>query len=986
MMRIERRYTVKGISPYAKIEFRTANIEICNSDGSVVFHLEECELPSAWSEVAAKIIAKKYFRKSGVPSYRRRVEEAGVPSWLCRSVADEQRLAELPESERMRGEHDARQVFDRLAGTWTYWGWKGNYFDAAENAHAFYDELRYMLAVQKAAPNSPQWFNTGLYWAYGIEGASEGHYHVDQGSGRVKRSMNAFEHPQAHSCFIQSVEDDLVGESGILSLFVDEARIAKFGSGTGANFSKIRGSSESLSAGGKACGLVSVLRAGDRAAAMVTANGSTRRASKMIVVDADHPDIEEYIDWKVKEEQKVAALITGSQTIAHHIAAIVHSCLHFDGPREFCFDPCENRTLNREIRDARKAKVPETYIDRAIEFARQGFVDCDLEVPTYTGDWNSEAYLTVSGQNSNNSVRVTDEFMRAVEVDGGWRLTARTTGDIIKTVRARDLWEKIGYAAWSCADPGIQFHTSINDWHTCPSSGPIDGSNSCSEYLFLNDTGCTLASLNLLQFRSAKGVFDVEAFEHAVRLWTIVLEISVAMAAYPSRKIARLTHAYRPLGLGYANLGGLLMSSGIPYDSAEGRALCATITALMTGVVYATSAEMARELGAFLGYRKNAAHMLRVMRNHQRAAHGKANGYEAINNFPVALDHTACTDPYLLARAIHAWDAAVEMGTKHGYRNSQATVIAPTGTIGLVMDCETTGLEPDFALVKFKELAGGGNLKVVNRAVGDALRARGYNEQTISGIVDYVVGKGTLRNAPGVSHARLRAVGFTDAKIALLEAALPTTFDIKHVFNKWSLGERFCVEDLGLDPEALATPDFDMLTALGFSPNDIALANTYCCGTMTVEGAPGLQDEDLPVFACANPCGPLGKRYLSVESHIRMMASAQAFVSGAISKTINMPNEATVEDCRGAFMASWLLGLKATALYRDRSKLSQPLNSQLFATDAQKPLADFEEVKASTLRNTVSRVASGERAEYVTAKRRSSRQGGERTDPMRRVG
>jgi ribonucleoside-diphosphate reductase alpha chain len=984
-MRIERRFTVKGISPYAEIEFRTTKVEIRNPDGSVVFCLKACELPAAWSQVAADILAKKYFRKAGIPSCLRRVEEDGVPSWLWRSVADERCLAELPEAERTRGEHDAREVFDRLAGTWTYWGWKGGYFDTAEDASAFFDELRYMLAAQKGAPNSPQWFNTGLHWAYGIEGPSQGHYYVDQSNGRARRSPNAFEHPQAHSCFIQSIEDDLVGESGILSLLVDEARIAKFGSGTGANFSKIRGSSEGLSGGGNACGLVSVLRAGDRAAALVTAKGSTRRASKMIVVDVDHPDIEEYIDWKVKEEQKVAALVTGSKTIAHHVAAIMQACLKFDGPSEFCFDHSRNQTLNRELRVARKAMVPENYVRRAIEFARQGYVD--MEVPTYTNDWDSDAYLTVSGQNSNNSIRVTDEFMGAVEADGDWRLTARVTGDVTKTLRARDLWEKIGYAAWASADPGIQFHTAINDWHTCPSSGPIAGSNSCSEYLFLDDTGCTLASLNLLQFRGTEGLFDVEAFEHAVRLWTIVLEISVAMAEYPSRKIARLTHAYRPLGLGHANLGGLLMSSGIPYDSAEGRALCAAITALMTGVVYATSAEMARELGAFPGYRKNSAHMLRVMRNHQRAVHGKATGYEAVSNVPVALDHTACPDLCVLARAIAAWDTAIEIGARHGYRNAQATVIAPTGTIGLVMDCETTGIEPDFALVKFKELAGGGYLKIVNRAVGDALRARGYNDKTISGIVDYVVGKGTLQNAPGVDHARLRAKGFTDATLALVEAGLATAFDIKQAFNKWSLGERFCVEDLGLDAIALAAPDFDMLAALGFSPKDIALANTYCCGTMTVEGAPGLRDEHLPVFDCANPCGPRSKRYLSVESHIRMMAAAQPFISGAISKTINMPNEATVADCKSAFMTSWLLGLKANALYRDRSKLSQPLNTQIFATDAEMSVADFHEVKAAGLRvHAAAYVTSREPAGYRAAGQNSSRREVHQTDLGRRVG
>jgi len=940
-MRIERRYTVKGTSPYAAIAFRTTASEIRNPDGSVVFRHAACNVPAGWSQVAADILAQKYFRKAGIPSRLKRVEEDGVPGWLWRSVADERSLAELPKAERSCGEHDARQVFDRLAGTWTYWGWKGDYFDTEEDACAFFDELRHMLATQKAAPNSPQWFNTGLHWAYGIEGPKQGHYYVDQKSGRVRRSPNAFEHPQAHSCFIQSVEDDLVGEAGILSLLVDEARIAKFGSGTGANFSRIRGSSEGLSGGGKACGLVSVLRACDRAAALVTARGSTRRASKMIVVDADHPDIEEYVEWKVKEEQKVAALVTGSRIIAHHVAAIMQACVNCDSPRDIRFDPAKFPTLHREIRVATKAKVPENYVRRAIELARQGSIG--MELPTYTHDWDSEAYLTVSGQNSNNSVRATDEFMHAVEADGLWSLTARVSGDVTKTLRARDLWERIGYAAWASADPGIQFQTAINDWHTCPADGPIAASNSCCEYQFLDDTGCTLASLNLLKFGGVDGLFEVEAFEHAARLWTVALDISVSMAQYPSRKIARRTHAYRTLGLGYTNLGGLLMSSGIPYDSAEGRALCAAITALMSGVAYATSAEMARELGAFPGYGKNAAPMLRVMRNHRRAVQGKAAGYEAVSTSPVALDHAACPDARLLARAIAAWDLAVESGARYGYRNAQATVIAPTGTIGLVMDCDTTGIEPDFALVKFKKLAGGGHLKIVNRTVGAALRALGYDDKTISGITDHVIGKGSLRDAPGVNHERLKAKGFTEAKLSMVEADLATAFDIRQAFNKWSLGQGFCTENLGLDPTALAAPEFDMLAALGFCPKDIALANTYCCGTMTVEGAPGLKSEHLPVFDCANPCGPRSKRYLSVESHIRMMAAAQPFVSGAISKTINMPNESTVADCKAAFMLSWRLGLKANALYRDGSKLSQPLNTQAFDTEQKSSMADRDE-------------------------------------------
>lgn len=925
-MRIERLYTTKGISPYAEIEFRTTTIEVRNSGGSMAFQLGECVLPAAWSQIAANILAKKYFRKTGVSSYLRRVEEDGVPSWLWRSIPDDERFAEPTNEPRAPGEHDARQVFDRIAGAWTYWGWKGGYFDSVEDASAFFDEIRYMLATQKAAPNSPQWFNTGLHWAYGIEGSSQGQFFVGR-DGRVKRSPNAFEHPQAHSCFIQSVEDDLVGDSGVLSLLVDEARIAKFGSGTGANFSKIRGASEGLSGGGKACGLVSVLRASDRAAGLVTAKGSTRRASKMVVVDIDHPDIEEYIEWKVKEEQKVAALVAGSKSIAHHVTSIIQSCLIYSGRAESRFDPTRNELLNSGICAARRAMVPENYVHRAIEFARQGYIE--TEVPMYSEAWDSDAYLTVAGQNSNNSVRVTDQFMRAVERGGIWHLRARVTGDVTKSLQARDLWEKLGCAVWSSADPGVQFHTTINDWHTCPASGEITGSNSCSEYLFLDDTGCTLASLNLLQYRSIEGRFDATAFEHAVRLWTIALEISVAMAGYPSRKIARLTHDYRPLGLGHANIGGLLMSSGVAYDSAEGRALCAAITALMTGVAYATSAEMARQVGPFRGYRVNSRHMLRVIRNHQLAARGDSFGYDALSILPIPLDHAACPDTNLLSRVILAWDKAIELGTLYGYRNAQATVIAPTGTIGLVMDCETTGIEPDFALVKFKELAGGGYLRIVNGALGDALLAHGYDEEVTRGIVEYVVGKGTLRDAPCVNHAQLRSRGFDDARLELVESSLASAFDIRQVFNRWILGDQFCSERLNIDSQSLSAPEFDLLTSLGFSAKDIALANIYCCGTMTVEGAPGLKEEHLPIFDCANPCGLRGKRHLSVESHIRMMASVQPFVSGAISKTVNMPSCATVEDCKAAYMMSWHLGLKANALYRDRSKLSQPLSTRL---------------------------------------------------------
>jgi ribonucleoside-diphosphate reductase alpha chain len=931
-MRIERCYTKDGQSAYAGIEFRLTTSEIRNPDGSVVFKLDNVEVPEFWSQVASDVLAQKYFRKAGVPARLKKIEENSVPSFLWRSVADEEALATLPEKERYIGEHSSKQVFDRLAGTWTYWGWKGGYFDSEEDAQAYFDELRYMLAAQMCAPNSPQWFNTGLHWAYGIDGPGQGHYYIDPFTGKLTRSKSAYEHPQPHACFIQSVSDDLVNEGGIMDLWVREARLFKYGSGTGSNFSKLRGEGEKLSGGGKSSGLMSFLKIGDRAAGAIKSGGTTRRAAKMVIVDVDHPDIETYINWKVLEEQKVAALVTGSKINQKHLKAVLKACVNCEGSGDDCFSPEKNPALKREIKLARRAMVPDNFIKRVIQFAKQGYKDIDF--PTYDTDWDSEAYLTVAGQNSNNSVRVTDGFLKAVESDAKWDLTYRKNGKIAKTLDARALWEKIGYAAWASADPGLQYHTTVNDWHTCPGSGEIRASNPCSEYMFLDDTACNLASLNLLTFRDIKtGKFQIESYEHAVRLWTVVLEISVMMAQFPSREIAELSYEFRTLGLGYANIGGLLMTSGIPYDSDAGRAICGALSAIMTGVSYATSAEMAEKLGPFPGYKKNREHMLRVMRNHRRAAYNERTGYEKVATPPVPLDHAACPDQALIAHVKAAWDRALTLGEKHGYRNAQATVIAPTGTIGLVMDCDTTGIEPDFALVKFKKLAGGGYFKIINRAVPEALRTLGYSEADIAEIEAYAVGHGTLAQAPAINHTTLLAKGFTEEAIAKVEKALPTAFDIKFVFNKWTLGEDFCRDKLGISAEDLASPTFDLLVALGFGKREIEAANIHVCGAMTVEGAPHLKAEHYPVFDCANPCGRTGKRFLSVESHIKMMAAAQPFISGAISKTINMPNEATVEDCKEAYLLSWKLALKANALYRDGSKLSQPLNSQLIADE-----------------------------------------------------
>ncbi len=922
-MKIERKFTTAGQDAYADLEFVTTSSEIRNPDGTTVFKLDSVEVPAGWSQVASDVIAQKYFRKAGVPVELKRVKEKGVPEFLWRS-------APATKTTEKVGETSAKQVFDRLAGAWAYWGWKGGYFTTEEDARAYYDEMRYMLARQMAAPNSPQWFNTGLHWAYGIDGPSQGHYYVDFETGKLTKSSSAYEHPQPHACFIQSVKDDLVGDGGIMDLWVREARLFKYGSGTGTNFSSLRGEGEPLSGGGKSSGLMGFLKIGDRAAGAIKSGGTTRRAAKMVICDVDHPDVEKFINWKVIEEQKVASIVAGSKMHEQKLNEIFAAIRVWDGSSEDAVDPKKNEQLRDAIRGAKKSSIPETYVKRVLDYARQGYES--IEFPTYDTDWDSEAYASVSGQNSNNSIRVTDAFLAAVRNDEDWALLNRVDGTVAKTIKARDLWEDVGHAAWACADPGIQYHDTVNAWHTCPEDGEIRGSNPCSEYMFLDDTACNLASMNLLRFYDGEK-FDAEAYMHATRLWTVTLEISVLMAQFPSKEIAQRSYEFRTLGLGYANIGGLLMNMGFGYDSDEGRALAGSLTAIMTGVAYATSAEMASELGAFAGYERNREHMLRVMRNHRNAAYGKTDGYEALAVKPVPLDLVNCPEPHLTELAKASWDEALALGEKHGYRNAQSTVIAPTGTIGLVMDCDTTGIEPDFALVKFKKLAGGGYFKIINQSVPAALEKLGYGSAQIEEIVSYAVGHGSIGNAPGINHTSLTGHGFGPNELAKVDAALGSAFDIRFVFNQWTLGEEFCRNVLGIPAEKLNDPTFDLLASLGYSKADIEAANDHVCGTMTLEHAPHLDPAHYHIFDCANPCGKKGKRFLSVNSHITMMAAAQSFISGAISKTINMPNDASIEDCQKAYELSWSLGVKANALYRDGSKLSQPLASALVEDD-----------------------------------------------------
>ena len=859
-LKFKRRFSEEGKSPFDMVDYEMRSSVIREPDGTVVFELKDIEIPVQWSQVATDIIAQKYFRKAGVPQYN----------------TDGSAKLNADGSPMLGAETSVKQTIHRLVGTWRFWGERYGYFATKKDAQVFYDELVVMLLRQMAAPNSPQWFNTGLNWAHGINGPAQGHYYVDPDTGVMTRSTDSYTHPQPHACFIQSVSDNLVNEGGIMDLWVREARLFKYGSGTGTNFSTLRGRGEPLSGGGKSSGLMSWLKIGDRAAGAIKSGGTTRRAAKMVILDLDHPDVRTFINWKVEEEKKVAALIAAG----------------------------------------------------------------------YPSDYEGEAYETVSGQNSNNSVRVPNKFMDLVQRGGNWELKWRTDGTVSETIEARKLWDEIAFAAWACADPGLQYDDNINEWHTCPQSGKIRGSNPCSEYMFIDNTACNLASLNLAHFFDTKTTtFDIDGFKHGSRVWTTVLEISVLMAQYPSKEIAQGSYDYRTLGLGYANVGSVLMTAGIPYESEEAYAFTGSITALMTAESYKASAEMARIHGPFPKYHLNKDDMLRVMQNHRRASfNAPDNEYEKLTVKPQGIN-PQYAPAYIVAAARQSWNEAVEMGEQYGYRNAQTTLLAPTGTIGLLMDCATTGVEPDFALVKFKKLAGGGYFKIANEAVPSALEHLGYSDVETQDIIDYMRGSADVTNAPHINAESLKAKGFTDADLTSVSKALESAFEMQFAFNVWTLGED-CMKRAGFTPEEYNDPKFNMLKGLGFSSQEIAAANEYVCGTMTIEGAPHLKESDYKVFDCANKCGKKGERYIHWKGHLRQMAAAQPFLSGAISKTINMPNEATVEDVKEAYAESWKLSLKAVAIYRDGCKLSQPLSTKSKESDEDKKEREDEEAAA----------------------------------------
>ena len=805
---IQRYFTNAGKHPFDDVVWERRSSIITNPDGSVVFQMDGAEIPASWSQLATDIVVSKYFRKSGLH---------GDPK---------------------QAETSVRQVVKRVAHTIRTAGEQaGGYFATKKDAESFEQELSFLLVNQYGAFNSPVWFNCGLFHEYEIEG-SGGNWAWESKTDTIEQTTNAYSRPQCSACFIQSVDDDLMSIYGLIK---SEARLFKYGSGTGTNFSSLRGRQEMLSGGGTSSGLMSFLEVLDRAAGATKSGGTTRRAAKMVCLDMDHPEIVDFMEWKVREEAKARALIAAG----------------------------------------------------------------------YDSDFNGEAYKTVSGQNSNNSIRITDEFMNAALSGGEWHTRARTTGKVVDTYAATDLWEKLANAAWACADPGVQYDSTINRWHTCPNTAPIRASNPCSEYMFLDNSACNLSSLNLTKFLRDDSSFDVEGYRHAAAVFLMAQEILVDLSSYPTDEIAKNSHDFRPLGLGYANLGTLLMLLGLPYDSDDGRAVASALTAILCGHAYRTSAEMAATKGPFNGHAINAEPMLNVMRMHRDAAYAIDR-----NRCPEELWRAACED----------WDDVITFGEEHGFRNAQTTVLAPTGTIGLLMDCDTTGIEPDFALVKFKKLAGGGYFKIVNQSVPMALERLGYSDLQIREIVAYVSGTNTLLGSPHVNRNSLKEKGLTDEDIKKIEKILPGVFDLHLGFGAWVLGAETFAR-LGITKEKLSQPGFNLLRHLGFTDAQIQEANDTIIGRMTIEGAPYLRQEHYAVFDCANRCGRTGKRFLAAMAHVRMMAAAQPFLSGAISKTVNLPGEATVEDVRHVYEEGWRLGLKAVALYRDGCKASQPLST-----------------------------------------------------------
>lgn len=911
-MHVSRLFTVAGRSPYEGIDFVSRTSKITTLDGSVVFQADGVTVPSTWDQTATDVLAQKYFRRAGCDfSYEGSVYRD--------SMAKEIFPAGYVIPNRTK-ENDLRETIHRIVGCWTKWGQCLGYFSSDEDAQAFYDEMSYMIATQRFAPNSPQWFNVGLNYAYGITGVPQDYFHVDPhhpDQGSVP-TPNAYTYPSSSACFILGVTDDLVTPGGIADLWMREARVFKMGGGAGSNFSAVRAAGEPLSGGGTSSGLMSFLAVNDRAAGAIKSGGTTRRAAKLVALDVDHPDIETFIRWKVVEERKAAAIVCGQQAMRKSWVSMVEA---YQQDRDA--NPATNAKLASTLRKAVAAGVPVPFIDQCMK--RLSLGDTSLDLQDITLDWEGEAYQSIGAQNSNNSVRVTDAFMEAVLNDGDWNLTRRTDGSVAKTLRARDLWKQLVHAAWACADPGLQFDTTYNSWHTCPAGGRIRSTNPCSEFAFLDNTACNLGNTNLVAFLDGR-VFNVEAFTHACSLITIALEITVACSQYPSAELAQNSYDYRPLGQGFANLGALLMRLGLPYDSREGRDVAAAITSLMTGVAYGTSALMAHDLGAFPAFEENREALLRVLGRHRDASHGidvlPTGSYE-VRTFSMRPTASSATPIAEAAKAV--WDATV-FQAGHGVRNAQVTCLAPTGTVGIVMGCDTTGIEPDFALVKFKKLAGGGYLKQVNGSVEVALRNLRYSEEDIQDIQDYILGKPILQlpDSAAITKKDLLEHGYTLSGISTWDEKLRSSFDPSYVL-----------------------PVADLVAVFGQERVDSFLLDVG--GRATVEGAPHLEEDHLPIFDCANKCGRWGKRFISPMGHLMMMAACQPFLSGSISKTVNLPSTATFDDVSEVYMNAWKWGVKSIALYRDGSKFSQPLATSLGMLDGLQAMEDAPEAQAPTV-------------------------------------
>ena len=922
-MEIDRLFTTARHDAYTGIDFHNVSSEIHNPGQETPFRHIDVVVPTTWSHGAVDIFAQNCLRHAGIPKAVKPVREKGIPSLLQRKVADTDALTHLPESERYGSETDARQVFDRMAGAWTYWGWKGGYFSTLSDATAFYDDIRYMLAHQMATPSLQQWAQNGLHWAYGIDGKSQGHFVFDTNTGKVTPCLSLYEHPKLYTYCIQSFRDSLLSKGGVMDLWKQELHVLQHpNTETGTNVSAFFKGSNGHNKSREFLDLLSLLKAGDRLGNCLPNKQQPHHTSKVISLDASHPDIKEFVLWKMEDEQKTAALAAGSCIINTHIKKIFQAYEN-DKNNTNIDSPCHLSHLDRASQAALSNGVPEALIHRAIAHAKSGR-SC-VTFPEYSTDWDSEAYTTISGQNSRTSVWADNAFMLAVSQGEDWPLTHQ--GNITEKIKARDLWNHITEAAWTCANPALQFSTTINNWNTCGATESIQSSNVHSDYVFLDDTACGTASLNIMQFRNRDGTFNCASFSHACRLWTLVLDISISMTQYPSARLAERSVRFRPFGLGYSNLAGFLMANGLSYDSEEGRATCAAITSILTGTAYGTSAELAKELGAFAEYGQNAPHMLRVLGNHYRAACGEHEGYEDLSSPPTAFHANTCTDSDLAQAAQEVWERAFMLGKQNGFRNAHVSLLPVHTASCLLSDSDTFGVDPEQMLVKFKKVAGGQYIKTINRLVPMALHTLGYRYAEIDEIVSYATGHGSLADAPEINHTILSARGFTPNALRTLEQALTTACDIRLVFTKWVLGDSFCHETLGLSQEETSSPTFNMLAALGFTAEQIEKANVWACGAMTLEGAPHLKKEHLPVFDCGTTCGKYGKRILSPESHLLMMAAAQPFLSGAIAKTLHLPNNTDIAQCEKVLSRAWSLGLKNLSLYREGSKLSHPAQS-----------------------------------------------------------